>query len=101
GWLWRCTCSGGCRRGAWEIIEIRHTNTAHGGVRNVMIDRGMVLFVTLYHKNYRSTEQVKVIHRYLPREVGELAVWYLWLVLPFWQQVQGMMTGADETSAFL
>ncbi|KAK4441880.1 hypothetical protein QBC34DRAFT_457824 [Podospora aff. communis PSN243] len=40
----------------------------------------------------RSNDQVKIIHRYLPRVVGELAVWYLWLVLPFWQQVQG----ADE-----
>lgn len=92
---------GGMPARAWEILEIRHTNTAHGGARNVMVDRGMVMFVTLYHKNYRSAEQVKVIHRYLPREVGELVVWYLWLVLPFWQQVQGMMTGGDRPSAFL
>jgi hypothetical protein len=30
-----------------------------------------------------------------------LLVWYLWLVLPFWQQVQGMVKGADQVSAFL
>ena len=91
---------GGMPARAWEILEIRHTNTAYGGSRNIMVDRGMVVFVTLYHKNYRSTNQVKVIHRYLPREAGELVVWYLWLVLPFWQQVQGMIEGADEESAF-
>jgi hypothetical protein len=42
-----------------------------------MMDRGMACFVTSYQKNYRSTGQVKVIHRYLPREAGELLVWYL------------------------
>ncbi|KAK3935012.1 hypothetical protein QBC46DRAFT_424293 [Diplogelasinospora grovesii] len=72
-----------------EVIEMRHSNTAYGGVRNIMIDRGMVCFVTLYHKNYRSSEQVKVIHQYLPREAGEL------------QQVQGIIKGANEPSAFL
>jgi hypothetical protein len=92
---------GGMPGRAWEVIEMRHSNTAYGGVRNIMIDRGMVCFVTLYHKNYRSSEQVKVIHRYLPREAGELVVWYLWLVLPFWQQVQGIVKDADEPSAFL
>lgn len=92
---------GGMPARAWEIIEIRHTNTAYGGVHNIMVDRGMVVFVTLYHKNYCSTDQVKVIHRYLPREAGELLLWYLWLVLPFWQQVQGMVKEAAERSAFL
>ncbi|KAM7182564.1 hypothetical protein V8F33_014215 [Rhypophila sp. PSN 637] len=45
------------------------SNTAYGGVRNIIIDRGMVCFV-------------KIIHRYLPRDAGELL-----------QQVQGI---ADE-----
>jgi hypothetical protein len=92
---------GGMPGRSTEVMGIRHSNTANGGVRNIMIDRGMVCFITSYHKNYRSSEQVKVIHRYVPREVGELLVWYLWLVLPFWQQVQGMARGANEPSAFL
>ncbi|KAM7208117.1 telomere-linked helicase 1, partial [Rhypophila decipiens] len=92
---------GGMPARSWELLEIRHSNTANGGVRNIIIDRGMVCFVTLYHKNYRSSEQVKIIHRYLPREAGELLVWYLWLVLPFWQQVQGIVKGADDASGFL
>jgi hypothetical protein len=40
-----------------------------------------VLFVTLYHKNYVATSSTKVIHCYLPSEVGELLVYYLWLVV--------------------
>ena len=41
------------------------------------------------------------MHRFLPREVGELLVWYLWLVLPFWQQIQGVIKGGDASSVFL
>jgi hypothetical protein len=43
----------------------------------------MVVFVTRYHKGYNVSGDVKIIHQYLPREVSELVVWYLWLVLPF------------------
>ncbi|KKZ66219.1 hypothetical protein EMCG_08055 [[Emmonsia] crescens] len=48
----------------------------------------MVVFVTRYHKGFHASNDIKVIHRYLPREVGELVVWYLWLVLPFAQRLQ-------------
>lgn len=37
----------------------------------------MVTFVTKYHKGFYMSNDIKVIHRYLPREVGELVVWYL------------------------
>jgi RecQ family ATP-dependent DNA helicase len=84
-----------------EILGIRYCNTSNGGVRNIFIHKGMVCFVTAYHKNYRSSEQVKIIHRYLPREVGELLVRYLWLVLPFWQHVQVVVQEADEISPFV
>ncbi|KAF4475431.1 Bloom syndrome protein-like protein [Colletotrichum fructicola Nara gc5] len=84
-----------------ELAGIRHSNTANGGVRNVFAHDSMICFVTSYHKNYRQTGTAKVIHRYLPREVGELLVWYLWLVLPFWQQVGGIIHQTDRKSAFL
>jgi superfamily II DNA helicase RecQ len=84
-----------------EIIGMRHCNTSNGGIRNIFIHKGMVCFVAAYHKNYRSSEQVKIIHRYLPREVSEVFVRYLWLVLPFWQHVQGVVQGADEVSPFV
>jgi hypothetical protein len=43
--------------------------------------------VTSYHKGYNITGSTKIIHRYLPKEVSELLVYYLWLVLPFSQKL--------------
>ena len=48
------------------------------------------MFVTRYYKGYNVSGDVKIIHRYLPREVGELVVWYLWLVLPFQQRLEAV-----------
>jgi hypothetical protein len=85
---------------ATEILSIRHKNTMNGGVRNIFAHNGLICFVTSYHKSFRATGQAKVIHRYLPREVSELLVWYLWLVLPFWQQVQGIIKDAGIRSSY-
>jgi hypothetical protein len=61
-----------------ELLSIRHTNTAGGRQRNVFVEDGYVAIATRYHKGHSATLAPKVIHRYLPREVGELVVWYLW-----------------------
>jgi hypothetical protein len=45
----------------------------------------MVVFVMHYYKGFHVANNIKVIHRYVPQEVGELVVWYLWLVRPFMQ----------------
>ncbi|RSL82730.1 hypothetical protein CEP52_016890 [Fusarium oligoseptatum] len=92
---------GGQPARATEILGIRHINTVNGGVRNIFAHNGMTCFVTAYHKGFRATGQVKVIHRYLPQAIGELLVWYLWLVLPFWQQVQGIIKDAPIRSPFM
>ena len=84
-----------------EVLGLRMWNTMNGGIRNIFIHEGMVCFVTMYHKGFRKTGNIKIIHRYLPREVGELLVWYLWLVLPFWQRVQRTAKGGGESSPFL
>ncbi|KAF6801002.1 zinc knuckle [Colletotrichum musicola] len=57
-----------------ELAGIRHANTTNGRVRNVFTYKGIMCFVTSYHKNYRQTGNAKVIYQYLPREVGELLV---------------------------
>ena len=93
--------TGGQPARAPEILSIRHQNTPYGGIRNIFIREGMVCFVVWYHKNMRSKEQSKTIHRFLPRAVGTEVVRYLWLVLPFWQQMQGLAQKTDERSAFL
>ncbi|KAJ5146553.1 uncharacterized protein N7515_001117 [Penicillium bovifimosum] len=55
-----------------ELLSIRHSNTDTGGCRNVFIEDGLVTFVTRYHKGFNASNDTKVIHRYLPREIGEL-----------------------------
>lgn len=86
---------------ATEILTLRYKNTANGGARNIFASHGQMCFVTAYHKNFRQSNEIKIIHRFMPAEVGELLVWYLWLVLPFWQTVQGTVKQATATSAFI
>jgi superfamily II DNA or RNA helicase len=86
---------------ATEILSVRHSNTVKGGHRNIFIEDGMVVFVTRYHKGYVVSGDVKIIHRYLPCEVGELLVWYLWLVLPFQQRLEAMVWEKQAISSHL
>jgi hypothetical protein len=47
-------------------------------------------------------EALNIIHRYLQLEISELVVYYLWLALPYCQQLE--LLGSDITaqpSAFL
>lgn len=32
------------------------------------------MFVTAYHKGFYASNNMKIIHQYMPREVGELVV---------------------------
>lgn len=75
-------CGGQPARGP-EILTIRHSNTAEGGHRNIFLEDRLMVFVTRYYKGYTLSGDVKIIYRYLPRDMGELLVQYLWLVLPF------------------
>lgn len=93
--------TGGQPARATEILSIRHRNTTKGGHRNIFIEDGLVVYVTRYHKGYAISGDVKVIHRYLPREVGELLVWYLWLVLPFQQRLETMVWKKEAISSHL
>jgi hypothetical protein len=58
-------------------VSIQYKNSANGDSRRIFIEDGAVVFVTKYHKNIRQTGKGKVIHQYMPREVGELVVYYL------------------------
>ena len=79
-----------------EPGSVRHSNTAKGGHRNMFIENGMVAIATRYHKGYNVSGDVKIIHRYLPREVGELVVYYMWLVLPFQQRLEADGVGEGD-----
>ena len=43
----------------------------------MFIEDEVVVFVTIYSKIMGMSAKAKVIYRYLPREVGELAVYYV------------------------
>ena len=84
-----------------EILSCRHRITAAGSHRNVFIEDRQVVFVTKYHKGVEITGDVKIIHQYLPREVGELVVWYLWLALPFIERIQALVWQESAMSDYL
>ena len=92
---------GGQPARAPELLGIRWKNTAYNGVQNIFIEEGLVVFVAIYHKGYRNSGNIKIVHRYLSREVRELLVYYLWLVLPFWEKLQFQITGKPSSSPFL
>ena len=70
-----------------ELLSIRYQNSERE-IRNIFIEDGMVVFVSRYHKGFHISNDTKVIQRYLPREVGELVIRYIWLVLPFVEILQ-------------
>ncbi|KAH7252861.1 hypothetical protein BKA59DRAFT_393098, partial [Fusarium tricinctum] len=64
-----------------------HRNTATGGLRNIFIDRGLVIIIIGIHKNLSQSQRLKVIYYFLPQEVGTLLIYYLWLVMPFYKGI--------------
>ena len=82
-----------------EILSIQYCNTAHGRRRNITIENGLVTFTTFCYKGYSITNSTKIIHRYLPQEVSELLVYYLWLVLPFCTQLKLLALNSKELAS--
>jgi hypothetical protein len=87
---------------ATELLGLRHRNTLQGRHRNIFIEHGLVSTVTMYHKGYSISNTTKIIHRYLPKAVSELVVYYLWLILPFREALERLARGhRGPASAFL
>lgn len=70
-----------------ELLVLRWRNSDTCDVQNLAIENGLVCFVTSYHKNYFTMNFTKIIYCYLPLEVSELLVYYLWLVVLFLEQL--------------
>ncbi|KAM3069099.1 hypothetical protein ACMFMF_009063 [Clarireedia jacksonii] len=70
-----------------EILSIRYANTTNGEHRNIFIEDGM--------------GDVKIIYRYLPRAVGEVLVYYLWLVVPLQQRLQAELQAKETWSDYM
>lgn len=70
-----------------ELLSIRHQNSTEGEPRGILIDNGMVAIVTRYYKASHYRGDTRIIYRYLPRMVGNLLIYYLWLVLPWVEMI--------------
>ncbi|KAJ4375413.1 hypothetical protein N0V85_009039 [Neurospora sp. IMI 360204] len=57
-----------------ELLSLRFKNTQEGGLRNVFLDRGLIMLATGYHKGYNHSGYTKVVYRFLPKAVGELLI---------------------------
>lgn len=88
GLLFICHFAGGPPSRSPEILSVRHRNTANGGLRNIGVENGLMFFAPKTSKNYLQRLKLKVVHHYLPQEVSEILMYYLWLVLPYWEKVQ-------------
>ncbi|KAK1046049.1 hypothetical protein LTR74_018029 [Friedmanniomyces endolithicus] len=85
-----------------ELLTVRHRNGVEAKYqRGVFVEHGMMVFVTGYHKGFNASQNVKIIHRYVPREVGELVVYYLWLVEPFVRHFSLMVQEQEEFGTLL
>jgi hypothetical protein len=85
-----------------ELVTVKFKNSANGDSQGISIKDGAVRVTIKYYKNIRQTGKGKVIYRYLPREVGELVVYYLWFASPFWHQINGAVhRKAEEVSAYI
>lgn len=94
--------TGGQPARARELLSIRYCNTEKGGHRSIFIENGLVVVVTYYHKGYNITGTEKIIHRYLPVEVSDILLQYIWLVLPMRQQFDKVVfEKTDIRSSFL
>jgi superfamily II DNA helicase RecQ len=95
-------CGGQPARGT-EIIILQHTNSSSSSIcsRSIYIDRGLVCIFTRYHKNVLKMNHTKDIFRFLPPRIGNLLVYYLWLVLPFYQNVVGSCEQKQFKSTYL
>jgi hypothetical protein len=85
-----------------ELFSLLHSNTPFGQRRSIGLEDGLVGLVTAYHKGYSVSGCTKIIHRYLPREIGELLVYFLWLVLPFYYHLERLaLKKIEKPSPFL
>ena len=82
---------------------VQYSNGANGELRDIFIENGLMVYVTMYHNEIEASAKTKIIYRYLLRKVGELLFYYLWLVVLFWRKLVATMGGrkSDWSSAYI
>ena len=84
-----------------KILSLQYSNSIKTDLRNIFYENGLICFVIYYHKDYSISETIKIIYRYLPREIGELLVYYLWLIVLFLQRIYKNQTSNRIFSPYL
>ncbi|WP_221036122.1 helicase-related protein [Mycobacterium kansasii] len=85
-----------------EILSVEHRNSSENpDGRNIFVENGLVAFAPTWSKTSGHTGKSDAIHRYTPREVSELVVYFLWLVLPFVEAIQVSHFGQRRLSTYL
>jgi superfamily II DNA helicase RecQ len=83
-----------------EVMSIAYQNDPDGRVhRGIFVHDGLVELVVDYHKGASASNQAKIIHRFVPQEVGELIIMFLWAVQPFveiFQTIQADRIGKKD-----
>ena len=83
--------SAGAPARSTELTSIQCENGKYArSQRGIFVDNGLVAFVTAYHKGFSASQSMKIIHRFVPREVGEIVIYYVWLIRPFERILQGL-----------
>jgi len=60
-----------------EVVIVQYINNINGEYRGIFIEDRLIIYITMYYKKIRASNKAKIIHQYLPREVGELFFYYL------------------------
>lgn len=85
-----------------EILSVEHCNSPENpDGRNIFVENGLVAFAPSWSKTSGHTGKNNAIHRYVPREVSELVVYFLWLVLPFVEAIQLSYLKQSKLSTYL
>ena len=84
-----------------ELLSIRYKNSIIGGPRNLFFENGFFTFSTGYYKNYNKSANLKIIHRFLPKEASRILLYYFWLVQPFKEKIQILLRRNTLFSPFL
>ena len=93
--------TGGQPARAPEALSVCPSNTSSGAYRNMGIENGRLFEVLRYHKGFNATSVAKIIHRYFPREVEEVLVWWMWMVRPVRERIENEVFDRDRRSPFM
>ena len=86
---------------ASKILSVRHCNTTREQHRNIFVKNELMMFVIRTHKEYNMQSDVKIIHRYLSREIEIMLMYYLLLMLSFQQRLKLIVWKKKNVSTFL